>query len=208
MHDFSSYSSSKTLRTDSLLKTGNSCQFHNQVFIEIAVLFTCASFWALKHNGLHETNEWRSAHWLCYSDEPPRCLQSLGFEWTTKVCAIFIYLFISRQRYVLISHIYQSLMQHFRNSQWWKPQDFISYRSRCFIHVPKYHAPFWFPNSLILCICMCNIIQVMCLHWGNCTSAVTPIRKETAKDGFRCTEHQSSRMSMYWTASSWVSKHA
>ncbi len=91
MHDFSSYSSSKTLRTDSLLKTGNSCQFHNQVFIEIAVLFTCASFWALKHNGLHETNERRSAHWLCYSNEPPRCLQSLGFEWTAKVCTKLIY---------------------------------------------------------------------------------------------------------------------
>ncbi len=91
MHDISSYSSSKTLRTDSLLKTGNSCQFHNQVFIEIAVLFTCASFWALKHNGLHETNERRSAHWLCYSNEPPRCLQSLGFEWTAKVCTKLIY---------------------------------------------------------------------------------------------------------------------
>lgn len=91
VHDISSYSSSKTLKTDSLLKTGNSCQFHNQVFIEIAVLFTCASFQALKHNGLHGTNEWRSAHWLCYSNEPPRCLQSLGFEWTAKVCAIFIY---------------------------------------------------------------------------------------------------------------------
>ncbi len=91
MHDFLPIVHQKTLRTDSLLKTGNSCQFHNQVFIEIAVLFTCASFWALKHNGLHETNERRSAHWLCYSNEPPRCLQSLGFEWTAKVCTKLIY---------------------------------------------------------------------------------------------------------------------
>lgn len=44
----------------------------------------------------------------------------------------------------------------------------------------------------------------MCFHWSSCTNTVMPIRKKTAKVGYRCTEPQSSRMSKCWTASSWV----
>ncbi len=201
VHDIS-YSSSKTLRTDSQSQ-------------EIRVSFIIKFSSRLQFcSCVHLFELWNTMDYMEQMDED----QLIDFVIQMSLqdaCSLSVMneplryvqdLFVLKQRYVLISHIYQSLMQHFRNSQWWKPQDFISYRSRCFIRVPKYHALFWFLNGLIFCICMCNIIQVMCLHWGNCTT-VLPIRKETAKVGFRCTERQSSWMLMCWTASSWVSRH-
>lgn len=59
----------------------------------------------------------------------------------------------------------------------------------------------WLGNGLC-----CNIIQVMCLHWGNCTSTAMPIKKETAEVGFRCTERLSSQMPVCWISSCWVSR--